>query len=650
MQKRSGAMRRIISHWIWSALILGGLVSNNLLSCFAGNLARPITSTIASSILNSHTQSASLTPINEGHDLKSILGVASSSLTKTLSSSSSTLKSQGKQQFETRGLSPQAFKGPFNSVDIVKGALRFKLSKPAGSFTEPVSATINGLAFTTVEIKKKGRNLFLKGITEGQALESLFPDGGTVAITIINGDGMRSYMILTRQGSSVSILTPAINNITPGHGTPSSTITISGSNFSSNPGYNVIIYRTSDSKEFRVPATEATQESLTTIVPLIPLANLNSFYSGLVTVSVETAPAYSSNTNQLTIDPLPRNSMPTGMLSQEYSQRVEELISGVEDRISGELTAQGIKIEVIQVLRELPHAGLDFFRSIIDDAVAGHPQTFLIDHNGDGVVEPVKIDKDKIDIFERMLISSGVSTTVASTFANLSTKTSIVSDSECPLTEQERQVLSASRSYQQLDASSSVIDAASILAAAAGNPEISFLFEALNFWNFLLQVEIGSQHIKLFGVEAGPSLVTIPSGETRRLLVSGRFGPVVHGLTVREAIKYLMILKLDSLGVHGLVKTIILKAIDALLGFASSVFRDRLNQFISQETSLLPLSANTTSVQLLSNPSVSLGELCAGTILVTGLSETSANGVPFQITANFPLAESDASRNIVVNP
>src|SRR5918911_1674576 len=90
----------------------------------------------------------------------------------------STSQPDGRHQDEPGRLSPQSVKGQFDSVAITEDSLRFILSKPAGSFTEPLSATINGLAFPSIELTKKGRKLFLEGEPGGKPIGSIFPDGG----------------------------------------------------------------------------------------------------------------------------------------------------------------------------------------------------------------------------------------------------------------------------------------------------------------------------------------------------------------------------------------------------------------------------------------------------------------------------------------
>jgi len=105
--------------------------------------------------------------------------------------------------------------GPFFKITLKPdktGTLKmtFVVAEGGVIFTAGASATINGFAVASAEVKKAGVKLKVTGPVNGQALDQIFPDGGTVTVVLTNGDGGRVSLTLTRIGAAVSVVSTDI--------------------------------------------------------------------------------------------------------------------------------------------------------------------------------------------------------------------------------------------------------------------------------------------------------------------------------------------------------------------------------------------------------------------------------------------------------
>lgn len=319
-------MQKQFKNSVLAVTILTLLAANTLLPCFARS---------AMALSKTSSASAKAPPIPNGTSAAGGIATHTSTPNKVSSSNSSTGKHSVRREVQAADEPSQPPLGRFKNIFFENDSLFFKLARTGGVFVAPLTATIDGLAFPFVAIRKSGVKLTLAGSPGGSSLGSIFPDGATAAITIINGDGLREYLVLLRRGDSVSVQSPSINGLSASHGFPGSTLTVTGTNFSSSPSDNIVIFRTGDGREFPSPVIDSTDLSVTTIVPPIPLSiDFKSFYSGSIEVRVQTAAAYASNSSSLTVDSLPNNSGPIGSVTQNYIQQLQSLQKEIEDDIA----------------------------------------------------------------------------------------------------------------------------------------------------------------------------------------------------------------------------------------------------------------------------------------------------------------------------
>src|SRR5436853_75321 len=204
-------MHRRIQGSIWVGSLLVVLASNILLPC----LARPLRERSGNNSTSNGRRQAEIATRVLPAEAEAGVGASGASVsTNTLRQKASSFKSSGGkyslgQEISPADAPPQPPPGPFKNIVFIDDSLQFKLSRGGSVFLAPLTATINGLAFPVVSIKKAGIKLTLAGSPGGSSLASLFPNGGTVELAITNGDGARIDCVLTRQGESVSVLNAA---------------------------------------------------------------------------------------------------------------------------------------------------------------------------------------------------------------------------------------------------------------------------------------------------------------------------------------------------------------------------------------------------------------------------------------------------------
>jgi hypothetical protein len=139
----------------------------------------------------------------------------------------------------------------------------------------------------------------LLGLANGglQALNTLwssspFSDGGLNSVILADGSSGSEYLYATRNvscvrpaGGTTMPQPPTVNNITPTSAFPGTTVTLTGSNFSTVPAENTVLFGGAPFESVPVPAQTATPTALTVVLP--------RFYSSAL-VHVTTAGGTSS--------------------------------------------------------------------------------------------------------------------------------------------------------------------------------------------------------------------------------------------------------------------------------------------------------------------------------------------------------------------
>jgi hypothetical protein len=666
-------MRRTLTNilFVWSFSSI--LLCQSTLPGFAHQLPKHSKSTGALSVIERPNHSV-FTDTEELHSNPTEL---LQSQTNILSKAMPTRELALGAQVEASGLSPQALTGPFDSITFSSDRIKFKRSKSAGLFTSPISAMINGIAFPEVELKKKGKQLFLKGNPGGNSLNSVFPDGGIVSVTIINGDGERLYLTLNRQGESISVLTPRIDSIDSQFGIPGSEIIIRGANFSSEPGENSVIYKTGDDRELPMAVIASTTTEITASIPLIYLSSdLKSFYSGRIELHVETSAGYPSNNTLFNINALPVNSKPVGEVSREYAQSLRAMISDVEDLFSKRLAEGAIDSTAIQKFREANQQFISDFLSTVDNALAGRP-TVISTTDPSGAREEIVIDIHTIELFENIIASRKQANQLATRARELSTLALTESCSGSffdGLMEREK-ILVASfldaveRELRWFATASADLTATAMVAGYLLPSPLGGVNGAIRALKFVDGIDhlfdLARLALKAFKLMPGLTKsklkevnvtrqISVPVGGMETLQVQGTFvwplGELLENVgdataaLIAERLKTGIENRLRGKANAFELKFIIGKAIDSLESRFEEQFHDAFRDIIGDRLNFFPeivhLSERTTTI--IGNTSgILIGPLCDGSATVQGLRPARGR---FSAHVSRVRAESEASR------
>src|ERR1019366_8826457 len=184
-----------------------------------------------------------------------------------------------------------------NTIFLTKGSQN-------ESFIPPVTASINDQPFTQIDVADGV--LRLSGAAGGRSLDDWLPSGGTARISITNGNGTHFAVVLRRSSATITVVAPELDSLSSSAAPPAATITLAGNNFSPVPTENDVIVTLPDGRVFHVPAKRASDTTLDVVMPLLPSADRQSFYTGSFTLSVGTAPGYVSRGAAGTLLELPQ--------------------------------------------------------------------------------------------------------------------------------------------------------------------------------------------------------------------------------------------------------------------------------------------------------------------------------------------------------
>lgn len=507
-------------------------------------------------------------------------------------------------------------------------------------FVVPVAATINGEAFTEINVDSKGL-LTLTGSPGERSLDEWLPVGATAEISVTNGDGFRFHVVLSRNGDTLIVLRPAIASASTTSATPVQTVTIYGTHFSLAPAENTILFTLPDGRIFHTAAKRADTTAIDVVLPLLPTGDNLSFYQGPLLLAVYTAPGYTSSSLTLNMQPLPNLTAPPGTLTTQVATDMSSLVGATASAGISSLVAAGTSDADIQALTAGPEAALALLKNMANDAAAGRPESFDIMTSAGP--RRIVVDSAAITLFERLLLASNAQQRVHTALARVR---AAQLDATCGPTAAEANILDRQQAWADLDFTDDVIAAIKAIAGVItidaalaiiteGGDLVALLpalpaVAAADCASLAAHVLVGADWIKLQRINVQPSASPVAPGATVDVTIEGVFQSPLVGYSLRNIVETVVEKATEDVG--GIVGTALYdifgRLIEMILDYTLGKIENIDLPHVATRT--FPLSNATTTV------SVSAGSVvgpCDGKATIT-VPKTSLTTLAYEARAN----------------
>src|SRR5438105_4894948 len=139
---------------------------------------------------------------------------------------------------------------------------------------------------------------------------------------------------------------------------------------------NDVILALPDGRVFHVLPKRASDTTLDVVMPLLPSADRQSFYTGSFTLTVGTAPGYLSHGAAGMLLELPQLTTPPGVVLSETLDALTALVNASTPAAGAAMSANGAATSDVQALQAIPRAALAAILDLSNAARAGTPRSF----------------------------------------------------------------------------------------------------------------------------------------------------------------------------------------------------------------------------------------------------------------------------------
>ncbi|HXH95518.1 MAG TPA: Ig domain-containing protein, partial [Thermoanaerobaculia bacterium] len=482
------------------------------------------------------------------------------------------------------------------------------------TFRPPVTASINDQPLTQIGVADGV--LTLSGAAGGRSLNDWFPSGGTVRISITNGDGKHFAVILRRSSTMITVVTPKLDSLSSSSASPAATITLSGSNLSPVALENDVILTLPDGRLFHLPAKNASGGSLDVVIPLLPSVDGLAFYSGSFSLSIGTAPGYVSPPVPGVIVELPQLTTPPGQILTQMLQGLKNSLDARIPAAGAAMAANGVPAPNVQSLQAFPYVLLSMLGDLRDAALAGTPRSFDLETaNG---TERVYVDAQTISLIERLLMASDSIRSAQAATLSLHSRARALT-SACGPTAEELDILIAATAWEAVDIGSDINKAVVECQVGPGSLATKLAAVLMDIASIVDHVILGLGNFELQSLHVNPE-IHVRAGKPTKEFVYGVFQSPLPSYLADETIKKLIERYIDA-ETGGQIPECASVGVGSLIDWIGSLLDDALKahgydiHLPAISLSKVPLSAATTRFSTKAGgPPISVDGPCNGEV------------------------------------